>query len=394
MASAGSRVFVIGGESSTVSRPDDPNVMHVLETSTFDIVERLSRPLNLISSESIKYPESSRNNNTQGPQTPINGTPQQQPAPPSAQPQRGPIASRAFSPQQNAPSDSEDSRRNLAASPTGSRPRDVIGGPAAPMQPFPSTPTSNSPPAPAPLNSVADAPRERMRSPVQQSNQTTRQAYDQDRDYGAPQGSEDDEVILGSNRSREGAFSPDGRGSRNDRNTARSPTPTNGNPTRALSPTTNGPSSQAAPAQLLSNRLTARSPSPVVGTPPPGDAFHYGGRPAPAPVKQLSNGSSGPRAGSPASNVAAGSIRASPSNEVLRDLRTKDAELESARRRETWMRAALLKARSQGFIWGDQDLADALRDAPGTTDGSVDRAQLQDLVLKFKSDYTRMEVSL
>lgn len=33
MASAGSKVFVIGGESSTVSKPDDPGIVHVLETS-------------------------------------------------------------------------------------------------------------------------------------------------------------------------------------------------------------------------------------------------------------------------------------------------------------------------------------------------------------------------
>ena len=34
MASAGPRVFVLGGESSTVPNPDDPNFVHVLDTST------------------------------------------------------------------------------------------------------------------------------------------------------------------------------------------------------------------------------------------------------------------------------------------------------------------------------------------------------------------------
>jgi hypothetical protein len=33
MVLAGSRVFVIGRESSTVSKPDDPSIVHVLETS-------------------------------------------------------------------------------------------------------------------------------------------------------------------------------------------------------------------------------------------------------------------------------------------------------------------------------------------------------------------------
>lgn len=392
MASAGSRVFVIGGESSTISKPDDPSIIHVLETSMRFFVSCNLLLLILHLSGSIKYPESSRNT-IQSPQAPVNGTPQQQPNQAPSQIARGPIASRAFSPQQNGSgSDAEDVRRNLAASPTGGRPArgekgEVISGPAGPMQPFPIAPVRTNP--------AADVQRERMRSPVQQTqSQISHQAYDQDQDYTPQQSSEDDEVVLGSGRSREGAFSPDAQSSRTVRNNARSPTPTNGSQARAMSPTTNGPSPQA-PAQIISNRLAARSPSPVVSTPPPGDAFHYGARPAPAPLKQVVNGSSSssvPRAGSPASNIAAGSVRGSPSNEVLRDLRAKDAELESARRRETWMRAALLKARSQGFVWGDQDLADALRDTQGTADGSVDRQQLQDLVLKFRTDYARMEV--
>jgi len=243
------------------------------------------------------------------------------------------------------------------------------------MQPFPSV-------------VAVEAQRERVRSPTQQQNQAFRQPPEPDRDPGAPQGSEDDEVILGSGRSREGAFSPDGP--RSGRNTARSPTPTNSNPTRVMSPTTNGPSAQ--PPQPLLSRLAARSPSPVVSTPPPGDAFHYGSRAPSVLAKQATNGAGTPRPGSPSSNIVAGSLRGSPSNEILRDLRAKDAELESARRRETWMRAALLKARSQGFVWGDQDLSDALRD-PTTPDGAtVDRHQLRDMILQLKTEHARLEV--
>jgi DNA repair exonuclease SbcCD ATPase subunit len=254
----------------------------------------------------------------------------------------------------------------------------VIGGPAGPMQPFPSS-------------AAVDAQRERMRSPTLQ-NHTSRQPPEPDGDQGAPQGSEDDEVILGSGRSREGAFSPDG--SRSGRSTARSPTPTNANPTRAKSPTMNGPSTQ--PPQPLSSRLAARSPSPVVSTPPPGDAFHYSSRTGAgaASTKQPTNGSNVPRAGSPASNVAADSLRGSSSNELLRDLRAKDAELESARRRETWMRAALLKARSQGFVWGDQDLSEALRDPTPSDDTPVDRHQLRDMILMLKTEHARLEVRM
>jgi hypothetical protein len=34
MASAGSKVFVLGGESFTTPRPDDPGMIHVLDTSS------------------------------------------------------------------------------------------------------------------------------------------------------------------------------------------------------------------------------------------------------------------------------------------------------------------------------------------------------------------------
>jgi hypothetical protein len=79
-------------------------------------------------------------------------------------------------------------------------------------------------------------------------------------------------------------------------------------------------------------------------------------------------------------------------------MRAKDAELESSRRRETWMRAALLKARAQGFVWGDQDLSDALRDPTPINEDEEEEistsksADLQDVVLKLKQEYVRLQV--
>jgi hypothetical protein len=146
----------------------------------------------------------------------------------------------------------------------------------------------------------------------------------------------------------------------------------------------NGPSTQ--PPQTLSSRLAARSPSPNVSTPPPGDAFHYNSRAGSVLTKQLTNGSSAPRPGSPASNAAADSLRGSPSNEILRDLRAKDAELESARRQETWMRAALLKARSQGFV--SEALGVPSEDTP------MDRHQLRDMILQLKTEHARLQVCM
>ena len=44
MASIGSKVFVVGGESFAPARPDDPNVIHILDTSQcsfFFLLERI-----------------------------------------------------------------------------------------------------------------------------------------------------------------------------------------------------------------------------------------------------------------------------------------------------------------------------------------------------------------
>ena len=59
MASSGTRVFVLGGESFGAPKAEDINVIHVLDTSA------LTHPLALPTShhqptEHIKYPESGR----------------------------------------------------------------------------------------------------------------------------------------------------------------------------------------------------------------------------------------------------------------------------------------------------------------------------------------------
>ena len=48
MASVGMRVFVLGGESSFPGRAEDPNVVHVLDTSSFIILLLASSPIFLI----------------------------------------------------------------------------------------------------------------------------------------------------------------------------------------------------------------------------------------------------------------------------------------------------------------------------------------------------------
>jgi hypothetical protein len=131
-----------------------------------------------------------------------------------------------------------------------------------------------------------------------------------------------------------------------------------------MSPTVNGPSTQ--PPQPLSSRFAARSPSPVVSTPPPGDTFHYGSCTPSVLVKQATNSAGAPRPGSPSSKMLKLSL---PGD-------------------ETWMQATLLKAQSQGFVWGDQDLSDALQDPTPPEGTTVDRHQLWDMILQLKTEHT------
>jgi hypothetical protein len=77
-------------------------------------------------------------------------------------------------------------------------------------------------------------------------------------------------------------------------------------------------------------------------------------------------------------------------------LKQKEAELEAAKQRETWMRAALSKASKAGFVW-DTDLALAEGDAEllprvDGAESSDDMRKLGDLVLALKRDRARIQV--
>lgn len=135
------------------------------------------------------------------------------------------------------------------------------------------------------------------------------------------------------------------------------------------------------------NGLSARSPSPVVdrGQPPP-DAFYSLGTRSPT----VSNGfPPGSRPGSSGRPGSGGSV-------IADMLKQKEAELETAKRRETWMRAALSKASKAGFVW-DADLtlvegeADLLTQVDGGASGD-DVRKLCDLVLALKRDHARIQV--
>ena len=261
-----------------------------------------------------------------------------------------------------SPAGSEPDR---SLSPTGSRIRPVNG---VPMQPFPapaSVPNTSAVPArpkraddpPDDLNPQSSAPR--MESPLFQ-------------------------------RGGDRAVSPD---------PSRAKSPGNGSstPSRAMSPTqqqqyppgvTNGhPPNMASVAMGGRNGLSARSPSPVVDrTQPPSDAFYSLGTRSPTVTNGFSPGSRPGSSGRPGSG---GSV-------IVDMLKQKEADLETAKRRESWMRAALSKATKAGFIWDtNASLAEGddenLTRVDGTESGD-DVRKLGDLVLALKRDRARIQV--
>jgi hypothetical protein len=77
--------------------------------------------------------------------------------------------------------------------------------------------------------------------------------------------------------------------------------------------------------------------------------------------------------------------------DLVRDLRTKDAELETLRKRETWMRAALSKASKAGFSWTDIPVDDA-DDIKATESENADIKKLLELAFKLKQDRASLQV--
>ncbi|KIJ46380.1 hypothetical protein M422DRAFT_66743 [Sphaerobolus stellatus SS14] len=317
MASSGTRVFVLGGEGFTPTKPEENNVIHVLDTKY------------------IRYPDPSKA--SQG--TTANSTDprraQQQQQQQSGQPPRN------VTPLQEP---------DRAISPPGSRSKGPNG---SQMQGFP------VPAAAGPI---------RPRRADEGLEDSTRQP-----------GPRTDSPLL---QRAERTASPDpGR--------AKSPGGGSAPASRAISPTQQGSIVQApnmaavAAAAMPRGVLSARSPSPNVDrSQPPPDAFYNHGGKSPTVQNGFVNGHHRP-----------GSTRPGSGGSVVMDmLKQKEVELETAKRRETWMRAALTKATKAGFVW-DTDLALNESDQdPGFIDEISEEPQkLADLVLALKRDRARIQ---
>ncbi|KAG1908289.1 uncharacterized protein F5891DRAFT_1272938 [Suillus fuscotomentosus] len=331
MASMGTRVFVLGGESFTPTKGDDHGIINVLDT------------------KHIKYPDSSKGPPGNKSDRKSSATPTPPPGPP-APGNNVPNGTRAMSPT-GAPQDVDDLRR--AISPPGIRP---------------GTRTPNGAPVHSSPNTKGKAPTRPRRDDGD--------VLGTDDGNGTDTGATTESVTT----SRDHAPSPD---------QTRARSPNSFSVTRAMSPTSQSGSDlygNVQPPNVASvamSGLAARSPSPVVDrSRPPLDAFYQpsGGSPG---VNGNGNGHAQGKFGS-TGNVTA---------DLIRDYKVKEMEVETLRRREAWMKTALLKASRSGFVQLDEETLEA-EDIDFQDDASDEQRKLADMVMNFRHFKTQMQTTL
>ncbi|KAI1789772.1 hypothetical protein LXA43DRAFT_1096023 [Ganoderma leucocontextum] len=306
MASMGSRVFVLGGlggESLNPQKPDDPSIIHVLDT------------------KHIKYPDSSR-----PPPTSVNGrnpvSAQSQPVQRPSGDAGAPMQPREGSPTHDPSSDNDDARRTT--SPAGRQA--LING----------------------VNMALISAKSKVK---------------------ARDGEYDGESSPESTEPRESAASPDsGR--------AKSPT----NAARAVSPAQvaevydpAGPQASLASVILQRNVPNARSPSPVVErSKSPPESFYK------APSSPTVNGFAKPG--------STGNLTA----DLIRDLKDKEADVEAMKKKQAWMKAALLKAERSGFIYAESEEELSSR----ADDDDIDGRKVTEMVINFKQLKAKIQTAV
>lgn len=401
MAAFGKQVIVLGGESNAAfaqTRPDDPSVVHVLDTGA--CASRLLLARCWLTKQSvvefpakIKYPADvprpagqqqiarkssmpamvdppgqsaqpqqlpSGMDDTSRPRTASLG---RQSAPPAqVQTQTRPV--------QNIPSSSPEVVASRAMSPMTTE-RQPNGNPPRSAS---SASLDRSPQQAAlgpPLNLDSIAERQLVQSNDNQANATKSNGPPQ-----RPRRQDDDVYGVGGDRSR--PFSPIDSTETNSAATHKQ-TPVNGDEehsssTQASLPRTMSP--QHAYNGAVGRARAAQSPS--ADQPPPADAFYYGAR------SPIGTGFSADR---PNSVISSG--------DVMRELKDKDAEIAAAKHREAVLRAALQQAKESGFLSGGSE------DGLGL-DSSVDRAHaeqtsstlgMNQALLQLKQNYAALRVS-
>jgi hypothetical protein len=340
MASMGTKIFVLGGESFVPFKTDDPDLIYVLDSSQYHI-RRVDRTdsLTLYDVEHIKYPPP----DAPAPDRKSVAPPQsQQPLQPNGRP---------LSPESEDP-------RNRAMSPTNGMPQQALAN-----------------------NNKGKAPVRPRRE-------------DEVTDEGIDTGTTE------SFSHREHAVSPDQHQVRQQQQSQqRGKSPQSGSNSRTVSP--NG--------ELHEPR---QQPN-MVGVIGVQGGMNGSGRGSPAVAERMSPATGNTGRGSPVivdrsrppADGYAGSQSRSPSlnggfarvngsvgsvaADLVKDLKSKDAELDSLKRQMSWIKEALSKATKAGYILSDRQATPDFIFHGGLESSVDDRAEL---LLKFKQFRAEVQV--
>nr|ODN99924.1 hypothetical protein L204_02367 [Cryptococcus depauperatus CBS 7855] len=364
MVSAHGKIFVVGGEANQAlsDAHDDPSMIHILDTSK------------------IKYP-------IDGPKKPFQvqkASQQGQPGTPAKVPQsssaEGLHSMRAMSPNTEREKASTNQPlgtmmpSNLSPGQEVSHPpvHNVLSDNPITSHPIVAQTQSHQPPVQSPTSPPASRPIHSVKpnGPPQRPRR------------------EDDEEYANSHPAS--PYSPA------QNNFPRVTSPTSPQQSSILSATS--PISPKNHHRIRNPSLNGtRSPSPRLRNadgsggereraPPPPDAFYYGRR-SPTSNGYVSHGTSRPSS-------------LGPSNDIIRDLRAKDQELEEGRKRENALKVILARAVRQGFVAGDDNTAlfnekDKNEDLDGKNDGDTKASEvvdkLTDALVRLKREKAEMQ---
>ncbi|KAI4528977.1 hypothetical protein K525DRAFT_230095 [Schizophyllum commune Loenen D] len=328
MASVGTRVFVLGGESMT-TKSEDPNMLHVLDT------------------KHIKYPDSNKG-----------------PPPQSEKPAAGKRPSMVPPPQQMHQLQQQQQQQPVPDGTRSVSPRGMVDPQRAVSPPDPRKTSPNGVPIAAQMsNSPSESPvpsGSRGKPP----QRPPRADHEDDvlSDEGIDTGTTDGHIRARSPEHRERAKSPEAR--------TKSPTQ------RAISPTHEGPNapSMMGVSMNMTNGVTGRQSPAMAGGKP---AHHM----------QSSTSSSSMLNGVLARSHSRGDSKSvNVVNDLLSNLKAKEAELESAKRQMAWMKEGLTKASRSGYFYADRSGNDISADAQDSPQA--------ELALKFKQFKAHMQTMM
>ncbi|WVQ80675.1 hypothetical protein IAT38_002780 [Cryptococcus sp. DSM 104549] len=363
MVAAHGKIFIVGGEANQTltDARDDPAMIHILDTSKIKYPADSVPPGQRVKSTASIGDSPQKNQGVnqsgmpQGPGTGAQGDGAKRHLPGSAS-QDG-LAQRAMSPQ---------GQMNDRAQPQGQQPMGAMLPRSEPAVDL--NQVQNQPPVQAQMSPQAAGPRS-----IPKANGAPAGAAPPQR----PRREGDDEF-------RE-AMSPTMANHPPLANGGTSPSQ-GGFPARVTSPTHNSPASPRPPKMVFNQSVHgARSPSPRMRmadgspadrAPPPPDAFYYGRK------SPTTNGFGGrPSSLGPATG------------DLIKELKAKDGEIETAQKREAALKVILRRAVQQGFVAGEgaEDLDK--EDVEVQTDGGDERMihKLADSLVRLKHDKAEMQ---